>query len=95
VIRLLEKNGWSLQFHRLQTTISEIDIIMGKDLKIILIEVKKLDDDWRAFQRISVQQKNKMKLNEILFSYHFKDFIYESFIAWVDPKNRISFCKNE
>ena len=93
VIRLLEKKGWILLFHRAKTRISEIDLILEKDGRILLIEVKRLNDDWRVFQRISLKQKIKLQANVLFFSLQIKEFSYESYVAWVDLKNRISFCK--
>ena len=95
VIRLLSKKGWQLQFQRARTEISEIDLIFLKQNKIILVEVKKLDEDWQAFERISKKQFQTLQRNLNFFSYRFQKFEIRAFVAWVNRKNEITFLSLE
>ena len=67
-------------------------MVFEKENKILLVEVKKLTQTWRAFQRITPNQQLKLKANNLLFTLNFKDKKVESYVAWVDQKNQISFC---
>ncbi len=91
VINLLEKNNWILAFHRLKTPIAEIDLIFEKDEQVLLIEVKTLNDSWRAFGRIQEKQLTGLRKNFIFFSNRFKTFNFKVLVAWVDQKNQITF----
>lgn len=93
VIKLLESKNWSLCFQNLKTTIAEIDLIFEKTDQIILIEVKTLNDSWRAFERIQPKQIEKLQKNLTLFAYKFRDKNFRAFIAWVDRENKISFIE--
>ena len=91
VQKLLETKGWKLIFHRFKTKVCEIDLVFEKENKILLVEVKKLTQTWRAFQRITPNQQLKLKANNLLFTLNFKDKKVESYVACVDQKNQISF----
>jgi Holliday junction resolvase-like predicted endonuclease len=93
VIKLLMKNGWSLSFHRLKTRIAEIDLIFEKRNKILLVEVKTLNNPWRAGQRISQRQLDKLRMNRTVLSYYRGNKKIEALIAWVETNNVITFCR--
>jgi Holliday junction resolvase-like predicted endonuclease len=92
VKKLLETKGWILILHRFKTRAGEIDLIFEKEEKILLIEVKKLTNSWRSFQRIRQKQLLVLKTNRLLFLLNFKDKEIESYVAWVSQKNVITFC---
>jgi Holliday junction resolvase-like predicted endonuclease len=87
------KNGWSLSFHRLKTRIAEIDLIFEKRNKILLVEVKTLNNPWRAGQRISQRQLDKLRMNRTVLSYYRGNKKIEALIAWVETNNVITFCR--
>jgi|GEM_PF-4723237 len=91
VIKLLQSENWILCFHRLKTDIAEIDLIFEKNNKVLLIEVKTLNNSWRAFERIQKKQLSKLQSNLGLFSRQFHAYEFHAYVAWVDPQNRISF----
>ena len=93
--KLLQSKGWKLIFHRLKTKVSEIDLVFEKENKILLIEVKNLTERWRVFQRITPRQQLKLKANQLLFHLNFKGIEVRAYVAWVDQKNKISFCSVE
>lgn len=95
VIYLLEKNGWNLQFQRSRTEIAEVDLIFLKNKLVFLIEVKKLNDDWRSFQRIPRKQYQSLQKNLILFSNRFKEWEFRAYVSWVDIHNKVSFVSVE
>ena len=93
VIRLLQSKKWILCFHGLKTDIAEIDLIFEKDNQVLLIEVKTLNNPWRAFQRIHKKQLFRLQKNFILFSQKFKKIKFRALVAWVDPQNKITFVE--
>ena len=95
VVFLLEKKGWVLEFQRCRTRYSEIDLIFSKKNLLILIEVKKLDNSWRAFERIQTQQLQGLQKNLILFSYHFSGLKVSAYVSWVSWDYKVSFVAIE
>ena len=97
VVKLLKSKNWRLCYHRLKTKIAEIDLVFEKteqmETQVLLIEVKSLNESWRSFERIHLKQLNKLKKNFIFFSTTFKHIKVRSYIAWVDPKNKITFVE--
>lgn len=91
VIYLLKKQGWLLEFQRLKTKIAEIDLVFSKENKILIIEVKRLNAEWRSFERIQVKQIQKLQKNLIYLTYLIPSFQINAFVCWVDMKNKISF----
>ena len=93
VIKLLQSNNWILCFQGFKTPIAEIDLIFEKENEILLIEVKTLNNSWRAFQRIENKQLSKLQKNFILFSRRYKTLNFRALVAWVDPQNKITFVE--
>ena len=93
MVRLLQTKNWTLCFQGLKTIIAEIDLIFEKDDEVILIEVKTLNEEWRAFERIHNKQLLNLQKNYILLSEKFKNLRFRVFVAWVDPKNQITFVE--
>lgn len=93
VIYLLKKKNWVLQFQRLKTKVAEVDLIFTKDNQVLLIEVKKLNDQWRAFERIQNNQVLKLQKNIIYFSHHLISYHVNGYVCWVDRNNKVSFVQ--
>lgn len=93
VVKLLQSKKWVLCFQGLKTDIAEIDLIFEKSDEIIFIEVKTLNNSWRAFERIQKKQLLKLQSNLVLFSRRFRGYRFRAFVAWVDSQNRISFVE--
>ena len=97
MVRLLRSKGWILDYQGLKTEIAEIDLIFEKEdsegFQVLLIEVKSLNDPWRAFERIHKKQLTKLHKNFILFSLKFKKIKIKALVAWVDPQNKITFVE--
>lgn len=94
-IYLMNKKGWELVFQRLVTDVAEIDLVFIKKEKVVLLEVKKLDQIWRSFQRIDPNQIQKLQKNRILFKSFFSNLDFLSYVVWVNSENRISFVEIE
>lgn len=93
VIKLMQSKKWILCFQGLKTHIAEIDLIFEKGEDILLVEVKTLNNSWRAFERIHKDQLFKLQSNLVLFSRKFRGFSFRSYVAWVDPQNKITFVE--
>ncbi|MEK6628776.1 MAG: YraN family protein [Bdellovibrionota bacterium] len=91
VIKLLQSKKWILCFQGLKTDIAEIDLIFEKSNEVILIEVKTLNNSWRAFERIHKKQLFKLQSNRVVFSQKFRRYKFRAYVAWVDKQNRVSF----
>jgi Holliday junction resolvase-like predicted endonuclease len=53
--------GWSISSERTKFDGVEVDIIVEKDKRRVLLEVKHLDNTWRAFERIGTKQIQRLK----------------------------------
>lgn len=93
IIELLEKHQWKILFHRLKTNIAEIDLILIKNQKVILVEVKTLKNDWCVFDRLHPMQELKFRANLQLFRRRFPQKEISGYVAWVRPYKPIKFCK--
>jgi Holliday junction resolvase-like predicted endonuclease len=91
VAQLLRTHGWNLCFHSLKTQIAEIDLVLNKNKKVLLIEVKTLDSPWRSFQRIHSDQLLKLQKNLSVFSFKLQTYSCQAYVAWVDKANKVSF----
>lgn len=89
----MESKGWKLVFQRLKTKIAEIDLVFEKDDKIALIEVKKLNEDWRVFQRWNPLQQMRFQANLVLFSRKFQNKEIKGFVAWVRDRKPVVFAE--
>lgn len=90
VIEYFQKRKWCLLFHRAKTKIAEIDLIFQKSNKIKLVEVKKLNNQWRSFERVSEKQIQKLILNQIYLSQKFSNYYIESNICWVNSNGNVT-----
>lgn len=95
VIKLFQKHGWTLEGQRFKTKIAEIDLVFSKDNRVLLVEVKKLNDAWHAFERISSKQQLALKKNHIFLSMKMPRLQFDAYVVWVDRKNKISCVKIE
>lgn len=93
VVRLLQNKNWVLCFHGLRTVVAEIDLIFIKKNQVLLIEVKTLDNSWRAFDRIHQNQLMKLQYNLVMFTRKINEIKFRAFVAWVDKENKISFTE--
>ncbi len=85
-----KNENWHLIFQRAKTKIAEIDLVFENEFEIRLIEVKTLDQAWRAFQRISPRQVEKLLLNQLYLSRIFTTKTFKSQVCWV-LKNDLHF----
>ena len=91
VIHIMEKRGWVLECQRIRTTIAEIDLIFTKRERVLLVEVKRIDNPWRTFERIHKTQYQALQKNLIFLSTNLKKYDFMATVCWVDAENKISF----
>lgn len=93
VIQVMKHNHWELAYQRAKTEVAEIDLMFGKENKIALIEVKSLNNSWRAFDRISDSQVQKLKANQLFLANSFKEFKFFASLCWVDGRGKVYFVE--
>ncbi len=86
---------WKLFSHRAQIFDVEIDLVLFKDRRLHLIEVKSLNDEWRVFERLRQDQKNRLtqvlhKIRQNL-KWPFPELIINGYMAFVSPVKKINF----
>ncbi len=93
VIEKMKHNDWLLAFQRAKTEVGEIDLIFTKLNRVVLIEVKALNNSWRAFERIGAKQTQKLQANLIFLSQNFKEFKFFASVCWVDQNRKVYFVE--
>lgn len=93
VIKLMESRFWRLEFHRLKTEVAEVDLIFEKAGEVLLLEVKTLNNEWRAFDRIHPTQIRRLQSNLLYFRKKFRQITFRAYVVWVSPENKISFVE--
>lgn len=53
--------GWSISSERTKFDGVEVDLIVEKEKRRVLLEVKYLDDSWRVFERVGTKQIQRLK----------------------------------
>lgn len=53
--------GWSVSSERTKFDGVEVDLIVEKGNRQVLLEVKHLDDSWRVFERVGTKQIQRLK----------------------------------
>ncbi len=83
------KNSYQLMAQRYQVQKVEIDLIFKKDQNWLLVEVKFLDNTWRAAERVSRKQIQRLqKINQYLkFNRKIKSLVFV--IALVEKNRKI------
>ena len=83
------KNSYQLVAQRYQVQKVEIDLIFKKDQNWLLVEVKFLDNTWRAAERVSRKQIQRLqKINQYLkFNRKIKSLVFV--IALVEKNRKI------
>ncbi|MFN3454161.1 MAG: YraN family protein [Pseudobdellovibrio sp.] len=84
------KQGWELYGVREKISQVEIDLILHKKYKhYIFVEVKYLDNPWRAFERVNQKQLMRVKKAMLYFkSQHAIDFIRTT-VCFVDYNKNV------
>lgn len=54
-------NGWSISSERTKFDGVEVDLVVEKEKRRVLLEVKYLDQYWRAFERVGTKQIQRLK----------------------------------
>lgn len=53
--------GWSIASERTKFDGVEVDLVVEKEKRRVLLEVKCLDNSWRAFERVGTKQIQRLK----------------------------------
>ncbi len=93
VVRHLQNQGFIFLFQRVKTFVAEVDLIFLKNNRIFLIEVKALNHEWRAFDRVSKKQEVALVKNSLFLKSVRPQFEYRCYIAWVLPQGKVSFVE--
>lgn len=89
---LLKKKGYWIVYRNIKTDIAEIDLLAMNSRKVILLEVKTLDNEWRAFERVSIKQLQNLRRNLVRFQGFQKrnpEFEFGVFVALVNKLNQV------
>jgi len=91
VRQFLIQKKWSILACREKYKFGEIDLIVGRKKNIAIVEVKYLNSEWMAFQRIDEKQILRLKKNYIYLSEsEFKDKNVKLFLCFVKQDLKIN-----
>lgn len=83
------KLGFSLISHRKRHRFAEIDLIFRKDNRIVLVEVKTVENSDYLLHRISRRQRVRIENAFHYYIHRYPDFEVEFHYAAVDRKGHI------
>ncbi len=84
---LLTQKGFEILARRVKLACGEVDLIVQKDNRVTLLEIKTLNDPWAIFQRISKSQLSRLRWNRVGLSSRWPQMQVCSFVAYVDTKS--------
>lgn len=83
--------GWEIISERSIIEDTEIDLIVMKDQRKVILEVKYLDNLWRAFERVHTNQIKRLK--SVLFGFRMRErnIKIEGYVVFVSQSNSMKF----
>ena len=91
MVQLLTHRQWQLVSYRHKINKVEIDVIFKKANYLLLGEVKYLDSDWRAFERISKSQVQKIKKTVNYIRKNNPKLTVEVYLFFVNAQAKVRF----
>lgn len=83
--------GWSISSERTKFDGVEVDLIVEKANRRVLLEVKYLNHSWRAFERVGTKQIQRLKYVLLGMRRHERLLKVEGYIVFVLPDSRLHF----
>lgn len=85
--------GWRISAERTKFDGVEIDLIVEKENRRVLLEVKHLDQHWRAFERVGTKQIQRLKY--VLLGQRRKNCVrnirVDGYVVFVLPGEKLHF----
>ena len=81
-IRLLESKKVQILQHRVRMPHGEVDVFACQGSRYFIFEVKYLDNEWRIFERVKLDQIRRLKLNWLYCQKKYGEV--SAFIVYVD-----------
>ena len=91
VVQLLTRRKWQLVSYRTKINKVEIDIVLKKSNSLLVGEVKYLDSDWRAFERMSDSQVQKIKKTVLYLRKNEPRYQICAYLFFVNAKAQVRF----
>ena len=83
--------GWSISSERTKYDGVEVDLIVEKEKRRVLLEVKYLDDSWRAFERVGTKQIRRLKYVLLGMRKRERHLKIEGYIVFVLRDGKLQF----
>lgn len=83
--------GWSISSERTKFDGVEVDIIVEKEKRRVLLEVKYLDDSWRVFERVGTKQIQRLKYVLLGMRRRERHLKVEGYIVFVLRDGKLQF----
>lgn len=89
--QFLVSKKWNIISKRQKYKFGEIDLVVQREKKIVIIEVKTLKNEWSAFDRVQNKQIFRLQKNFIYLSKtEFKNFDVKLMLCFVGTDFKIS-----
>ncbi|AZZ36882.1 hypothetical protein CIK05_08795 [Bdellovibrio sp. qaytius] len=83
--------GWSVSSMRTKFDGVEVDLIVEKDNRRVLLEVKHLDNSWRAFERVGTKQIQRLKYVLLGMRKRARNIKVEGYVVFVLVNEKLHF----
>ena len=83
--------GWSISSERTKFDGVEVDIIVEKEKRRVLLEVKYLDDSWRVFERVGTKQIQRLKYVLLGMRRRERNLKVEGYVVFVLRDGKLQF----
>ncbi len=85
VLDFLVQKKWKIISERKKYKFGEIDLVVKREDRVTLIEVKYLHNEWMSFERIHQKQINRLKRNYLFLSNgEFKNYKTQLMVGLVN-----------
>lgn len=83
--------GWSISSERTKFDGVEVDLIVEKENRKVLLEVKYLDDTWRAFERVGTKQIQRLMYVLLGMRKKLRNIKVEGYVVFVLKDGKLQF----
>lgn len=91
VRNLFLSRGWHILNDRTKFDGVEVDLVVEKNKRKVLLEVKHLDNTWRVFERVGTKQIQRLKYVLLGLRKREREMKIEGYVVFVLPNQRLHF----
>jgi len=91
VRKYFQSKGWRVSSERTKFDGVEVDLIVEKENRRVLLEVKYLDNSWRAFERVGTKQIQRLKYVLLGMRKNLRNIRVDGYVVFVLQDGKLQF----